>query len=219
MEKKYKSLKDHVYDHIANQLSEGRLKPGDKLNESGISTELGISRTPVREALIQLGSEGIIDVVPRKGFYIIQLTNSEAVKIYQVIGNLDGLAAKLACPSLTDADFNEMQYFIDSMTLSIKSKKYKIYVEQQHDFHNIYISKCHNEILINTINRLEKKFIQRSYKDTDTLSMQQNLYDTNLEHTTIMNLLQEGKSEEVEMFIKKVHWNIANAHFDTMEGD
>ena len=69
--KRLKTLKDHVYDHIADQIRIGELRPEKKINENIICQELGISRTPVREALIQLAAEGVLNNTARKGFVII----------------------------------------------------------------------------------------------------------------------------------------------------
>ena len=67
---KYMLLKDHVYNYIVEQINAGEMVAGKKLNESAISKNLQVSRTPVREALIQLASDGLLENVPRKGFII-----------------------------------------------------------------------------------------------------------------------------------------------------
>ncbi|WP_312095119.1 GntR family transcriptional regulator, partial [Aminipila sp.] len=94
---KFQSLKDHVYDYIADQILKGNLLPNEKINENKICQELNISRTPVREALIQLSSEGVLENVPRKGFVLRTLNPREAAEIYEVVGLLDGYASVLAC--------------------------------------------------------------------------------------------------------------------------
>ena len=92
---RFKTLKDHVYDYIAEQILLGKLQPEEKINENAVCKELSISRTPVREALIQLSSEGILDNVPRKGFVVKNMTEKEAQELYTIIGHLDGLSAAL----------------------------------------------------------------------------------------------------------------------------
>ena len=82
---KFKTLKDHVYDYIAEQIMEGRLRPSEKISEAAICEELSISRTPVREALIQLAGEEILENVPRKGFIIRHVDLKEARELYEVI--------------------------------------------------------------------------------------------------------------------------------------
>lgn len=98
--KKYKTLKDHVYDYIAEQILDGNLIPSQRINETAISQELSVSRTPVREALIQLSCEGILDNLPRKGFVLKGVTEKEARDLYTVIGILDGMAAQMTCEIL-----------------------------------------------------------------------------------------------------------------------
>ena len=67
---RFKTLKDHVYEYIEEQIMKGTLLPGERINENTICEELGISRTPVREALIQLTAEGVLETKARKGFVI-----------------------------------------------------------------------------------------------------------------------------------------------------
>ncbi|MGN0703575.1 MAG: GntR family transcriptional regulator, partial [Lentihominibacter sp.] len=160
---KFKTLKDHVYDYIAEQIMEGRLKPSEKISEAAICEELSISRTPVREALIQLAGEEILENVPRKGFIIRHVDLKEAQELYEVIGQLDGLAAYNACNNLTEQDFKDMDFYIESMDLAINSENFSMYYRQQLEFHQVYISKCSNETLINEIERLRNKFIKKSY--------------------------------------------------------
>ena len=77
---KFKSLKDHVYDYIAEQILEGNLAPEEKINESVICETLKISRTPVREALIQLASEGVLKNRARKGFVVRAMSAGEVAE-------------------------------------------------------------------------------------------------------------------------------------------
>jgi DNA-binding GntR family transcriptional regulator len=148
---KFKSLKDHVYDYIAEQILEGKLAPEQKINESVICEKLSISRTPVREALIQLSSEGVLKNMARKGFVVKALSEKEVAELYSVIGVLDGYAAKLAVNNLTDKDLANMDFYIESMDLAIKASNFEMYHIQQIAFHNIYLQECGNETLIDTI--------------------------------------------------------------------
>ncbi len=84
------TLKDHVYHFISKKIMAGELLPDEKINESDIVADLNISRTPVREALIQLASEGLLENVPRKGFVLRPISERKAVELYQTIALLDG---------------------------------------------------------------------------------------------------------------------------------
>lgn len=211
---KFKTLKDHVYDYIAEQIALGNLSPEEKINESSICEELSISRTPVREALIQLSSEGILDNVPRKGFVVKNLTEKEAEELYVIIGTLDGLAASLACPKLTDRDFLDMQFYIDSMDLAIESRNLEMYMNQQKSFHKIYIEKCGNQFLIDYLEKMENKFLKGYYADephTET-SLANTLKSTNEQHQEILRLFKESNGPAVAEYLFAVHWSPGYAH-------
>ena len=105
---RFKTLKDHVYDYISQQILEGNLKPSESINESDISEALSVSRTPVREALIQLSCEGMLENVPRKGFILKGTTEKEAAELYQIIGALDALSATLSYDVLSENDYTKM---------------------------------------------------------------------------------------------------------------
>lgn len=87
---RFKTLKDHVYEYIAEQIRAGSLLPDQRINENVICEELNISRTPVREALIQLSAEGILENKARRGFIIRSMSEQDVRELYTVIGVLDG---------------------------------------------------------------------------------------------------------------------------------
>ena len=78
----YQSLKDHVYEYISNEIKNKKLNPNEKINEQAICNELNVSRTPVREALIQLSADGLLDITPRRGFRVKALSLKDAQDLY-----------------------------------------------------------------------------------------------------------------------------------------
>lgn len=214
--KKYKTLKDHVYDYIAEQILEGNLVPSQKINETAISQELSVSRTPVREALIQLSCEGILDNVPRKGFVLKGVTEKDAAELYTVIGTLDGTAAQISCDSLTEKDLIRMAFYIQSMDLAISTGNYEMYLEQQDLFHQVYIDKCDNEILSDTISRLKSKFFTRGYSKDRENNNEKLLSQINDEHREILRLFKEKDSTGLYNYMVKVHWSPSNAHHELL---
>lgn len=214
--KKYRTLKDHVYDYIAEQILEGNLVPSQKINETAISQELSVSRTPVREALIQLSCEGILDNVPRKGFVLKGVTEKEAAELYTVIGALDGTAAQMSCNTLTEKDLARMAFYIQSMDLAISTDNYEMYLEQQELFHQVYIDQCDNEILSDTISRLKSKFFTRGYSKEGRRKNEKLLSQINDEHREILKLFKEKNSTELYQYIVNVHWSPSNAHHELL---
>lgn len=204
---KFKSLKDHVYDYIADQILQGNLLPNEKISENKICLELNISRTPVREALIQLSSEGILENVPRKGFVLKTLDPKEAEQIYEVIGVLDGFSAKLACINLTPKVIKDMEFYIESMDLAISTYNYEMYYKQQEIFHKLYLDLCGNPTLIYSIVQLKNKFLAKSYNFSNSKEEQKILYNTNEEHKYMIELFKEKKADELETYIRDIHWH------------
>lgn len=214
--KKYKTLKDHVYSYITEQVLEGNLLPSQRINETAISQELSVSRTPVREALIQLSCEGILENVPRKGFVLKGVSEKEASELYIVIGPLDGTAAQMACDILTEKDLSRMDFYIQSMDLAIKTDNYEMYLEQQELFHSVYIEKCDNEVLEDTISRLKSKFFTRGFSKDNASRSKEYLALINDEHREILRLFKEKDKNALFDYITNVHWSPSNAHHELL---
>lgn len=204
---KFLSLKDHVYEYIAQKISKGELVPGKKINENEICRELNISRTPVREALIQLSSEGVLENLPRKGFIIKEMKEGEARQLYEVIGSLDGLAASLACPHLTEKQLKDMAFYIDSMELAVDSDNYEMYYKQQEMFHSIYIMECGNDVLINVLSQLKNKFVSKTYDLSSSPESKVILHTTNKEHRVILDLFRKKDAGGLLNYLREIHWN------------
>lgn len=163
---RFKTLKDHVYEYIEEQIMKGTLLPGERINENTICEELGISRTPVREALIQLTAEGVLETKARKGFVIKAVQEKEVIELYAVIGILDGFAAQLACPALTEKDFADLDFYVEAMDLAIKTGNFEMYRKQQALFHQFYIDRCGNSVLITALSRVKSKLFQNLIRMT-----------------------------------------------------
>lgn len=202
---KYESLKDHVYEYIINKIQNGELLPNQKVNEADICEELGISRTPAREALIQLSSDNLIEYIPRKGFLVKEIDEKMKLDTYQIIGNLEALAAKLAISTLDDNDIMRMKECVEKMDIAIKYYNYSDYAQMQRDFHDIYISKCNNPSLIELLHRLKNSFIRLSYMSEDKDRLFEALTLVNLQHKDILEALENKDPEAVEK-AEVAHW-------------
>lgn len=215
----YLSLKDHVYNFITGEINRGNLKPAEKINEQRISDMLSVSRTPVREALIQLASDGFLENVPRKGFVIKGLSDQEARETYIILGSLDGLAASEAVSGgeIGEKELKDMQFYIASMELAIDSDNLDMYYKQQEAFHDIYINKCGNQSLIDLLSRIKKKFLRKSYNLVyGDENLGEILRNTNEEHRQIVKLFREGSARELERFLREVHWRVDWAYMETL---
>lgn len=206
--------KDKVYNFISEQLTSGKLQRSDRLTEQYLVDHLGLSRTPIREALLQLASDDILEREPRKGFKLKSYSERDVEELYELIGVLDGKIAQLTLPLLTEEDFSLMKFLIDSMYSAIDHGLYTKYNELQEQFHNVYIKKCENSLLKNELYNKKKMFIGKSYCRVNKNMIQNLLRTTNEEHETIFKLLKAQDGIEVRRFLETIHWNKKNTRYD-----
>ena len=211
---RFKTLKDHVYDYIEGKIRDGSLKANEKVNENDICEELDISRTPVREALIQLAAEGIIENQARRGFVIKQMKTEEVAELYEVIGVLDGLSAKRACTKLTERDLRNLSFYVDSMDLAIKTGNFDMFEKQQYEFHRLYQEKCGNSTLTDMLESTKNKILRKAHVDDEEGAVREILFKTNEEHRMILELFYKRNGDELFRYLSQVHWQPSNAQFD-----
>ena len=209
------TLKDHVYNFIAKEIISGALSPNEKINENEIVKKMNISRTPVREALIRLASEGLLQNVPRKGFVLSHVDENTAKELYALIGLMEGYAAKIVAQTISDKDLKDMEFYVSSMDLAIESNNYEMYYQLQTKFHDVYLDLCDNKTLLATLSQMKKKFVRKVYRKEGIDDMQQVLRITNDEHRTILELFRDKKYDELEMEVRN-HWNVDLAYLEAL---
>ena len=208
----YRSLKDHVYEYIADLIDSGKIED-NKISEQHICDALNVSRTPVREALIQLASDGYLESMPRKGFRVKAISEESAKEIVEIIGPLDGRAALLALKHITDKDLQQLHFLHNSMQMALNAKMYKKYDDLQHEFHTFYIEKSGNEKLIAYLQKLNRHFMKREYAHVEGSELDALLQRANDEHAEIIRLFETHDGIRLQRYIRDVHWNIENAKF------
>lgn len=102
------SLSSHVFQIIRDKILSGEYEEHDELRENTIGKELGVSRTPVREALRQLELEGLVSIIPNKGAYVTGITPKDVLDIYKIRSLLEGLCARWATENITEEQLNEL---------------------------------------------------------------------------------------------------------------
>ena len=108
----YLPLRDIVFQTLRNAIITGELQPGERLMETQLAEKLGVSRTPIREAIRKLELEGLVIMVPRKGAQVAQFTEKDIQDVLEVRAALESLAAKLACKRMDDRSFLKLQLAI-----------------------------------------------------------------------------------------------------------
>jgi DNA-binding GntR family transcriptional regulator len=164
-------LRTSVYRRVVRLMTGGELEPGETVTEAGLSKSLGVSRTPVREALLQLEAEGVLQSTPAKGFAVRELSRAEATELYPILANLEALAVRLATPRPDTAELQQLDEGLEEHTDPVV--RWRIDTA----FHEKLIENCPNanlRILITrlrvTLSRYEIEYLRRAggtWKHTD----------------------------------------------------
>lgn len=146
---KQKTLKEQIVETIKESIAVGKFKPGERICESKLAEDLGISRTPLREAIQTLEAEGFLKVIPRKGAVVSDYSEKDIQDIYEIKATLEGLAARLAAVSLTDADIDKLTEINDQLrSMSLKGERSVNRFFKVHNlFHDIFLRASNNDRL------------------------------------------------------------------------
>lgn len=126
------NLAEEVAAHIRDAILAGRLKPGQRIDQDAIADELGVSRLPVREALISLDREGLVHTIPRKGSYVSRIDRADIADHYQIFGQVAGLAAARAVSRLDDDEIARLADLHDEMS---RAESLDVQQRLNHEFH------------------------------------------------------------------------------------
>lgn len=205
---------NNVYDFISNQLTLGNIKRSDRITEQYLVDNLGISRTPIREALVKLTADGILEHVPRKGYKVKSYNKKDVQELYTLIGVLDGKIAEMSCKKLDNKDFSLMKFLTESMDSAISNQLYTKYNELQSQFHDVYMNKCNNKIMVKELQNKKDIFIGKNYMHMGPESINNHLSSANEEHKKLLDLFMKGESRKVRDYLENVHWNPKQAQYD-----
>lgn len=207
----YQSLKDHVCNYIADLIASDQVPESGKIVEQEVCDALGVSRTPVREALIQLAADGFLENIPRRGFFINRLTREKAIEIVQILGPLDGRAAYLASGRMSEAEIAELRRIHESIADAMRAGEYLRHNELQHEFHNYYLERCGNKRLIEIVQHLNWYFMKRETVNAVERGLVSKLEQSVAEHEQIVRLFEARDSEALQRYVRDVHWDMENA--------
>ena len=153
----YKPLRELVFEALREAILNGQLEPGERLMEIQLAEELGVSRTPVREAIRKLEREGLVLMVPRKGAYVASLSMKDVVEVFEIRGALEGLAAALAAERITNEELENLERQYVKSVEQMEKADVKGMVEVDTGFHQLLYQASRNERLAQIINNLREQ--------------------------------------------------------------
>ena len=158
------SLPQQVADLLRRRLVEGELSPGSKLNERMLCEQLGVSRTPLREALKLLTAEGLISFQPNRGATVTQLSLTELAETFPVMGVLEALAGELAASHASGTDLIELRQLHDEIVRKYEKQDLKSYFAANQRFHERLVEAAHNETLASHYHQLAGRVRRARYR-------------------------------------------------------
>ncbi len=207
------SIRERAYIYLKSLILEGELKPGDRLIERELANQLNISRTPIREALFRLESQGFVKTVPRKGVVVSNISSEEVVEVFNILSSLEVLAAKLAAQRMDE----KTQKILDEKIAELET-----FLNSSHkDYENIHIDM--NMVLYNAAK--SPKLFEMLSGLTDYIQMSANMgYETPgrkeqamKEHLEIMKALRNKEVELAESLTKIHIENSKRAYITSVE--
>lgn len=195
------SLRGRVFNKLRENILNGIYDEGEELKEIAIGKELGVSRTPVREAFRQLELEGLIQIVPNKGAYVTGITPKDVHDIYMIRSSLEGMAARLAVKNITDEQLEEMEENVYLASFHASKGHMEQMTELDSRFHHILYEACGSKMLENLLQDFHQYVIRIRKK---TLSTKERGVASNEEHKAIMEAIKSKDEKKAE--------KLANAH-------
>lgn len=155
---KNRTLRESIAEAIRASIMKGHFKPGLKISEPTLATQFGISRTPVREALRQLDSEGFLQIIPRRGARVAPLSEKDIHEFYEIKAVLESHAARLAIARITDKELDKMEALNHAMEKARQEEDHKRAFRLHNEFHEVFLRASGNEQLYHLIKMLVQKF-------------------------------------------------------------
>ncbi len=156
----YKPLREVIFNSLREAIIIGELRPGERLMEVQLAEKMGVSRTPVREAIRKLELEGLVDMIPRKGAHVAELSIKDIMDVLEVRASLDGLATSLAAERITDDELKELKHINGQFATYIEKENLNGSIKKDVEFHDIIYKASRNDKLISIINNLREQ-VQR----------------------------------------------------------
>lgn len=189
------SLGDRVYKAIRDLISGRVFPPGSKLNVERLCRDLGVSRTPVWDAMKRLEAEGLVETVPRQGVFVLNFSVEKVREIYTVREVLEGLAARLAAERVGPGELAALESVIRRQEAAVRAVDFERYSRADLDFHSRVLAAAKNHLLSRL---LESVYGQMLVLRLRTLSLRERIQWSFAEHTRVFEAVAAHNPERAE---------------------
>jgi DNA-binding GntR family transcriptional regulator len=194
-------LRSQVYEYLRSELKEGNLKPGMFVSINQIMKNLDLSRTPLRDALLQLQTEGFVTFLPQRGLRINELSQQDIEDMYEMLGALDSRVLLSVFPVVGTTEIEKMKKLNQEMLENISDANFNRYWDLNTAFHNTYLNLSSNIPILNQINIIRQRLFEFGKKDWSRKMREMN----HAEHQTMIELFEKGDAIETADYMRDVH--------------
>jgi len=188
----YLPLRDVVFNTLRQAILRGELKPGERLMEIQLANKLGVSRTPIREAIRKLELEGLVLMIPRKGAEVAEITEKSLKDVLEIRRALEDLAVRLACEKITKEELKELKKAGDEFKKVLKSQDITEVAEADVRFHDVIYMATDNPKLIQLLNNFREQMYRFRVEYLKKAEVRPQLL---AEHDEIIKYITEGNKE------------------------
>lgn len=198
-ENAYLPLRDVVFQTLRQAILKGELQPGERLMEIKLADTLGVSRTPIREAIRKLELEGLVVMIPRKGAAVANITEKDTKNVLEVRRTLEMFAVEVACDRITEEQMTQLKEAAKAFEASKGSMDLIRIAETDIHFHEIIYEATHNERLVQILSNLRENM----YRYRIEYLKDPNYYDSLVgEHQEILDAIEAGDKEKARVCMK-----------------
>lgn len=188
----HRPLREIVYEQLKMQILQGIIKPGTRMMEVELADDMGVSRTPVREAIRKLEKEGLVTIEPRRGAYASEISLKDMVDTLEVREDLEGLAAALAAERITPEQVKELEDITARYREAIEAKDTESIIHYDEIFHKHIVSCAENETLSQITGTVQELALRFRYFYYDDFSRYESMPG---EHRAILAAISSGDTD------------------------
>ncbi|NLM34867.1 MAG: GntR family transcriptional regulator [Clostridiales bacterium] len=197
------SMEQLVYDKLKHSILHRQLAPGTQLVESTISERLQVSRTPIRNAIKKLASEGLINIIANRGAFVIQPSLDEITQAYEARIELECVAAKLSIERITKEDISNLKLLVEDERDAFRQKDMVKFIKANENFHMTLVKKSNNKFLIEFMQKLVNQinvylqlfdtFYKVNFEESDSIK----------EHLHIIDLIEKKDYSQLDKSLRE----------------
>lgn len=194
-----KTLHQEIANNLRAMIMSGELKEGDKIKEKELCDMMGISKTPLREALRVLSAEGLIRLIPNRGSYVTTPTFEEIKEMFDVMSVLEGVCARTAAEKMGSKDFSKLEKLHNKLEENFRRRDPKGYIHQNNSYHALVQELAGNKTLNQIVNGLRQKILLYRFQ---SLNLPERFEQSIREHRDLLAAFRNRDPEKAEKLMK-----------------